>query len=331
MVFISFTIGGGVSMSLETQVKVRKVPELNLYDYLGEDVVKKQKFIDVLFYGLKEYGFIVLTGHHISEDLLNKAYVLLESLFNLPEDVKRRNSMPEKGFQRGYTPFATEHAKNSKIADLKEFWHIGREGYKGLSNYWLENLSIESLKDFKDKFIILFNMLDGIGNTLLEALTVPLKVPQDYFMKRVSKGNSILRLLHYPPIQEGLKTSALRAAPHEDINLITILVAATKSGLQLKDRDGKWLDVNPPKNSLIVDAGDMLSRITNEVIPSTTHQVINPDKSSESRYSMPFFMHPNSDVMLECLSSCVGEGEKYPRILADKFLKQRLKEIGLNA
>ncbi len=303
-------------MSLEIQGEIRKVPELNLYDYLEDDIAKKQKFIDVLFYGLKEYGFIVLTGHHISEGLLNKAYSLLESLFNLPEDVKRKNSMPEKGFQRGYTPFGTEHAKNSKVADLKEFWHIGREGYEGLDNYWLENVAAESLKNFKTEFIKLFNMLDKIGNILLEALTVPLKLPKDYFMKRVSKGNSILRLLHYPPVQEGTQSSAVRAAPHEDINLITILVAATKSGLQLKDRDGKWLNVNPPKNSLIIDSGDMLSRITNEVIPSTTHQVINSNNSNESRYSMPFFIHPNSDTILECIPSCVGEGEKYPRYLS---------------
>ncbi len=329
MVFIKLILKGR-NMSLEKQTEVRKVPELNLYDYLGEDLEKKKKFIDTLFYGLKEYGFIVLTGHHISEDLLENAYSLSESLFKLPESEKLKNSMPENGFQRGYTPFGTEHAKDSKVADLKEFWHIGREGYEGLDNYWLEGSAEKSLSSFKDEFVKLFNMLDGIGNTLLEALTPSLALPKDYFMKRVSGGNSILRLLHYPPVAEGAEPSALRAAPHEDINLITILVAATQSGLQLKDRDGQWLDVSPPKNSLIVDAGDMLSRITNEVIPATTHQVINPDKSNESRYSMPFFMHPNADAVLECIPSCVGEGEKYPKILADEFLKERLREIGLD-
>ena len=317
-------------MSLEVHTPLRKVPELNLYDYLGDDASKKKAFIETLFYALKEYGFIVLTGHHISEELLDEAYSLSADLFGLPEDLKKKNSMPDNGFQRGYTPFGTEHAKDSKVADLKEFWHIGREGYDGLSNYWLDEENNEKLREFKPKLSSLFDMLDGVGKTLLEALTPSLDLPRDYFKERVSDGNSILRLLHYPPVQEGAEPSALRAAPHEDINLITILVAATTSGLQLKDRDGKWLDVNPPKNSLIVDAGDMLARITNDVIPSTTHQVINPDSSNESRYSMPFFMHPNSDAMLECVPSCVGQGSKYEPILSDDFLKQRLREIGLD-
>lgn len=317
-------------MSLELQTEVRKVPELNLYDYLGDDPLKKKAFIDTLFYALKEYGFIVLTGHHISEELLDEAYSLSTSLFALPENTKKNHSMPENGFQRGYTPFGTEHAKDSKVADLKEFWHIGREGYDGLSNYWVEDEKVESLSEFKPKLSSLFDMLDGVGKTLLEALTPSLDLPKDYFKERVSDGNSILRLLHYPPVKAGAEPSALRAAPHEDINLITILVAATTSGLQLKDRDGKWLDVNPPKNSLIVDAGDMLARITNDMIPSTTHQVINPDSSNESRYSMPFFMHPNSTAMLECIPSCIGEGAKYEPVLSDDFLKQRLREIGLD-
>jgi len=320
-------------MDVETQnsqSEVRKVPELDLHDYLEGEEQKKSDFVKQLFYGLKEYGFVVLTGHTISEALLDKAYHLSEQLFALPMDVKKAHSMPENGFQRGYTPFGTEHAKNSKVADLKEFWHLGREGCEGLANFWMEEQGKEKIPGFKESFVSLFNMLDSIGLSLLEALTPSLDLPQDYFSKRVARGNSILRLLHYPPIEEGAEKSALRAAPHEDINLITILVAATQSGLQLKDRDGQWLDVSPPKNSLIVDAGDMLSRITNEVIPSTTHQVINPDEGNESRYSMPFFMHPNSDALLECVDSCKGDGAKYSPILADDFLKQRLREIGLD-
>lgn len=305
----------------------RKVPELNLYDYLGSDEAKKKSFIDQLFYGLKEYGFICLTGHHISEELLDKAYQDSEALFSMSEEKKKSYSMPENGFQRGYTPFGTEHAKDSKVADLKEFWHVGREGYKDLENFWPQE---SETKDFKDTLTKLYSLLDGVGLSLLEALTYSLDLPKDYFNQRVANGNSILRLLHYPPVAEGVEKSALRAAPHEDINLITILVAATQSGLQLKDRDGKWLDVSPPKNSLIVDAGDMLSRITNEVIPATTHQVINPSGENKSRYSMPFFIHPNSDAVLECIPSCKGDGEKYPPILADDFLKERLREIGLD-
>lgn len=302
----------------------RKVPELNLYDYMEGESAKKTEFIEKLFEGLKDYGFIVLTGHPISEDLLNQSYKMSEELFELSEETKKGYSMPENGFQRGYTPFGVEHAKDSKIADLKEFWHVGREGDKDLENFWPAEVG-----EFKDTVYSLFSKLDETAQILLEALTPSLDLPKDYFLKRTDKGNSILRLLHYPPLDEGVAKGALRSAPHEDINLITILVAATQSGLQLKDRDGKWLDVSPPKNSLIVDAGDMLSRITNEVIPATTHQVINPDSDNKSRYSMPFFMHPNSDAMLTCIPACEGEGAKYPPILADEFLKERLREIGL--
>lgn len=302
----------------------RKVPELNLFDYLAENSDKKTQFSQNLFEGLKDYGFIVLTGHPISTELLDKSYDLSKKLFLLDVDIKKNYSMPENGHQRGYTPFGTEHAKNTQVADLKEFWHIGREGMGELENFWPTEV-----QDFKNTFLELYGLLDQVGMALLEALTLQLDLPIDYFNQRVSRGNSILRLLHYPPIDGGVEKGALRAAPHEDINLITILVAATQSGLQLKDRDGKWLDVTPPKNSLIVDAGDMLSRITNEVIPSTTHQVINPDDKNTDRYSMPFFMHPNPDAILECIPACRGEKEKYPPISSDEFLKQRLKEIGL--
>jgi len=305
-------------------MSIRKVPELNLFDYLEESRGQKEAFSKALYEGLKDYGFIVLTGHPVSTDLLDKSYELSKKLFELSAEKKKSYSMPDNGHQRGYTPFGVEHAKDSKVADLKEFWHIGRQGLDGLDNFWPKEIG-----DFKDTFDQLYTLLDQVGLSLLEALTHKLDLKDNYFYDRVSKGNSILRLLHYPPIPQGVEKGALRAAPHEDINLITILVAATQSGLQLKDRDGQWLDVSPPKNSLIVDAGDMLSRITNEVIPSTTHQVINPDANNEDRYSMPFFMHPNSDAVLECIPSCVGEGVKYEPITSDDFLKERLKEIGL--
>jgi isopenicillin N synthase-like dioxygenase len=310
-------------------MSIRKVPELNLYDYLLEEANeeakgKKSEFSKSLFEGLKDYGFIVLTGHPISTELLDRSYELSKKLFAMSEEQKKSYSIPENGHQRGYTPFGVEHAKDSKVADLKEFWHVGREGLDELKNFWPSELP-----DFKETFVELYGLLDQVGLALLEALTSELDLPTNYFYTRVSRGNSILRLLHYPPIPEGVEKGALRAAPHEDINLITILVAATQSGLQLKDRDGTWLDVEPPKNSLIVDAGDMLSRITNEVIPATTHQVINPNASNEDRYSMPFFMHPNSDAVLECIPSCIGKGVKYPPITSDKFLKERLREIGL--
>jgi isopenicillin N synthase-like dioxygenase len=179
-------------------------------------------------------------------------------------------------------------------------------------------------------FLSLFTALEEAGDAMLEALTMPLEVEKDFFAKLTKDGNSILRLLHYPPIPEGVDPRCVRAAAHEDINFITILPAATTSGLQLKDRDGTWLDIDSEPDTLIVDVGDMLARLSNNVLPSTTHRVINPqDGKNQSRYSMPFFMHPHPDAILSCLPSCKGAGAKYPDISANDFLMQRLREIGL--
>ena len=186
------------------------------------------------------------------------------------------------------------------------------------------------MPEFKEIFTKLYSSLEHAGDVMLEALTGPLEVKKDYFAGMTKDGNSILRLLHYPPIPEGVDPRCLRAAPHEDINFITILPAATASGLQLKDRDGQWLDIASDPGTLIVDAGDMLARLTNDVLPSTTHQVVNPnDGKNGHRYSMPFFIHPHPEAMLSCLPSCKGAGAKYADISSHDFLMQRLREIGL--
>lgn len=306
----------------------RKVPTLSLSDYKGKNQVK---FIDDLFIGLKEYGFIVLKDHPISESLLSRAYKLNEALFNLDVATKSKYILTKGKGQRGYTPFGVEHAKDSKIADLKEFWHVGREisATHRFAEQYPMNVWPAEVPEFKKTFSEMYSALDECGKIILEALTVPLELSKNYFSEIVSDGNSILRLLHYPPLPPDRDPRAIRAAPHEDINLITILVSASASGLQLKDRNGKWLDIESEPNSLIVDAGDMLARITNDVIPSTTHQVVNPPNENSHRYSMPFFMHPNPDAMLSCLPSCRGAGAKYPDILSQDFLNQRLREIGL--
>jgi isopenicillin N synthase-like dioxygenase len=310
---------------------MRQVPELRLSDYLSEDQSLKRRFIESLFVGLKEYGFIVLKDHPISTPLLEKAYRLVEELFNLPLDVKNKYGIPEKGFQRGYTPFGKEHAKDSPVADLKEFWHVGRELEKNHKYHeeYPENIWPEEIAEFKSTLILLYNALDLCGDIILEALTGPLEVDKDYFRRMTKDGNSILRLLHYPPLPPDRDPRSIRAAAHEDINLITLLVSASASGLELKDRDGQWLAIDSDPNSIIVDSGDMLARLTNDVIPSTTHRVVNPDEDNTHRYSMPFFMHPNPEAVLSCLNSCRGAGPKYPDIRAQDFLYQRLREIGL--
>ncbi len=309
----------------------RKVPELRLAQYLEGSDSEKKEFIDQLFMGLKEYGFIVLKDHPISNELLNKAYSLSEALFSLPADTKKNYVSKNGGGQRGYTPFGVEHAKDQAVADLKEFWHVGRElpeNHK-YSQVYPQNLWPSELPEFKDVFTRIYSELDRCGEIILEALTHPLGVEKNYFSNMIEDGNSILRLLHYPPLPEDRDPRAIRAAAHEDINLITLLVSASASGLELKDRDGKWLSIESDPNSIIVDSGDMLSRLTNEVIPSTTHRVVNPDDSNTNRYSMPYFMHPHPEAVLSCLDSCKGEGAKYPDITAQDFLMQRLKEIGL--
>ena len=310
---------------------VRKVPELSLGSYTGGSNLDRQKFIDDFYLGLKDYGFIVLKDHPIPDGLLNKAYALIEEFFALPTETKMKYALKDRGFQRGYTPFGTEHAKDAKVSDLKEFWHVGRElppGHRYETDY-PKNVWPAEVPEFEKTMKTIYTALDETGKIMLEALTQPLDLHKTFFSDMMSEGNSILRLLHYPPIPPTADPRSVRAAAHEDINLITILVSATSSGLQLKDRDGTWLPIESDPNTLVVDAGDMLARITNEVIPSTTHRVVNPEDAKSSRYSMPYFIHPNPDALLTCLPSCLGSGAKYAPITAQDFLMQRLREIGL--
>lgn len=313
------------------QTGERKVPELSLGSYTGGSNLDRQKFIDDFYSGLKDYGFIVLKDHPIPDSLLNKAYSLIEEFFSLPTEKKMKYALKDRGFQRGYTPFGTEHAKDAKVSDLKEFWHVGRElppGHRYEGDY-PKNVWPAEVPEFEKTMKQIYTALDETGKIMLESLTQPLDLHKTFFTEMMSEGNSILRLLHYPPIPETADPRSVRAAAHEDINLITILVSATASGLQLKDRDGTWLPIESDPNTLVVDAGDMLARITNEVIPSTTHRVVNPEDAKSSRYSMPYFIHPNPDALLTCLPSCKGSGEKYAPITAQDFLMQRLREIGL--
>lgn len=312
---------------------LRKVPTLSLSAYTKGDEKQRAEFVSLLFSGIKDYGFIILKDHDVSIDLLKKSYELLEKIYSLDAKTKMHYVSPQGGGQRGYTAFGTEQAKDAQVKDLKEFWHVGREVDEGhaFAKYYPKNIWPDAeIPEFRPTFEKLFQQLENAGIQMMEALTSPLQVEKDFFRNMVEEGNSILRLLHYPPIPEGIDPRCVRAAAHEDINFITLLPAATQSGLQLKDRDGSWLDIESDFGSLIVDAGDMLARLTNDVIPSTTHRVINPlDGKNVSRYSMPFFMHPNPEALLSCLPSCKGDAAKYSDITAHEFLMQRLREIGL--
>lgn len=307
---------------------MNRVPELSLRDYTQGDAQARAQFSVDVFAGLRRFGFLILKDHSVPVSLLDCAYRLSEQLFALELAIK----CGYRGGLRGYTPFGTEHAKNSLHADLKEFWQIGREESKGVDHRekFAANVWPTQLPDFRDTFLKLYAALDETAQVLLRALTPPLDLAPDYFDSRVRHGNSVLRLIHYPPVATSADPGCVRSAPHEDINFLTVLVAARGAGLELLDHDSQWLPVRSDPRYLIINSGDMLARLTNDVIAAKTHRVVNPTGPNESRYSMPFFLHPNSATSLRCLPSCVGSGEKYPEISAGEFLEQRLREIGLH-
>lgn len=311
---------------------IRKVPELSLLSYAQGSTKDKNSFVDQIMLGLKDYGFIILKDHIIPKVVIDSAYEKIALFFDLDEKIKNEFICQEGGGQRGYTAFRTEHAKNHPEPDLKEFWHVGREvaDEHKFRSYYPNNLWPDLyIPGFQKSLNELYAGLDQTSRLLLDAIGQGLDLPQSFFREMIDLGNSILRPIHYPPLSANTPKNAVRSAAHEDINLITILVGATSSGLQLLDRDGKWLPVENKDGELVIDSGDMLSRITNEVIPSTTHRVVNPENFNSRRYSMPFFVHPNPDSLLECIPSCVGNGAKFPPINSHEFLLQRLKEIGL--
>lgn len=305
------------------------VPELSLKDYADPD--KQAAFSKDLFAGLKYYGFIILRDHGISEELLETAYALSAAFFAQDEETKRRYTDESVHCQRGYVPFGREHAKGNIYPDLKEMWHQGREvsAEHPQAATYPKNIHADKPEGFSDTVKALYRALDTAGDIVLKALAPELGLPCDYFVNMAKGGNSLLRLLHYPPLADDVDPNCVRAAAHEDINFMTMLVAASSAGLELLDRDGTWLPVNGSPNAIIVDAGDMLARITNNVIPATTHRVVNPTGPNLPRYSMPFFIHPKSDAMLSCIESC-RDGTEMPDILADDFLQERLREIGLS-
>lgn len=308
----------------------RQVPELSLLSFVNGNETERAKFVDKLFNGIKDYGFIILVDHTINADATKEAYRVVEEFYQLSNEVKMSYANGEGG-QRGFTAFGVEHAKNNPYPDLKEFWHVGRELPAGhaFHKYYPNNVWPKEISNFKKHLYYLWDELDKTSVHLLDALGIALDVPQSYFRDMIDHGNSILRSIYYPPVSPDAPRNSVRAAAHEDINLITMLMGATASGLELLDSDGKWLPVNTKEGQLVVDSGDMLSRITNNIIPATTHRVVNPDDSTTARYSMPFFVHPNPEATLQCIPSCIGEGEKYPPINSHDFLMQRLVEIGL--
>ncbi|MBA4047694.1 MAG: flavonol synthase [Sphingomonas sp.] len=282
----------------------------------------------------ERFGFAIVADHGVPADLVTRAWAQTKALFDLSEDEKRRYFAPSGGGQRGYTPFKTEIAKGASAVDLKEFWHVGRPLAAGhrFESVMPPNIWPDRPAGFRETFTELFAAFDRAGDVILSAIARHLGLAADWFDPAVKDGNSILRLLHYPPIPADAE--GVRAGAHEDINLITLLLGAEEAGLELLDRDGQWLAVKPPEGALVVNVGDMLQRLTNHVLPSTTHRVVNPppERRATPRYSMPFFLHPAPDFLIETLPGCVSTANpnRYPApITAHDYLHERLVEIGL--
>jgi isopenicillin N synthase-like dioxygenase len=282
-----------------------------------------------------EFGFALVTDHGIDAALIARAWDLTATLFAQPDAVKRRGQVPGTGGARGYTPFGTEIAKGADVHDLKEFWHIGRDLPAGhpLTHSMPPNVWPEATAGFAETFRALYAEFDRVGAQILACLAIGLGLPQNWFDAAIDQGNSVLRLLYYPPIAQAPE-GAIRAGAHEDINLVTLLLGAEEAGLELLARDGRWVEVTPPPGALVLNIGDMLQRLTNHALPSTTHRVRNPTgaRAQFSRYSMPFFLHLRSDFVIRTLPGCVtpDNPNRYPDpITADAYLQQRLREIGL--
>lgn len=310
------------------------IPGIDLADFLSENPRRKQKFVNEIGKAFEEIGFVSLKNHFLSEELSVELYKQVKAFFALPYEVKRKYEIEGLGGQRGYVSFGKEHAKGKKEGDLKEFWHFGQEpsADANLIEKYPENLKVEELKDFYHTGMEAYRMLEKTGIYVLRALALHLGLDEHYFDHWASNGNSILRPIHYPPITEEPK-GAERAGAHGDINLITLLMGASGGGLQVLRKDGIWIDAIPKSDELVINVGDMLERLTNNKLRSTIHKVINPPREEwdKPRYSIPFFMHPRSEMLLNCLEECMDEDhpKQYEDSTAGEFLHQRLVEIGL--
>lgn len=291
---------------------------------------------DELGRSFAEFGFGVVRDHGIPADLIARAEELSKQFFALPDDVKRAYKIEGGGGARGYTPFGTEKAKDAQVHDLKEFWHVGRDLPAGhpLAEYMAPNIWPSEVTGFRETFEELFAAFDKAGDTILRAIALHLGLTEDFFAATVEDGNSVMRLLHYPPLDSAEAEGAIRAAAHGDINTITLLLGAEEAGLELLTQQGEWLAVDPPEGALVVNIGDMLDRLTNGKLRSTTHRVVNPtgEAAHRARYSMPFFLHFRPDYVIETLPSCISSesaGDIPPPISSHEFLLQRLREINL--
>ena len=293
------------------------------------------RFADEIGRSFRSFGFAMVRDHGIDASQIARAWELTRAFFALPEEEKRQWHVPDIAGARGYTPFGTEIAKGARAHDLKEFWHVGRDLEPGnpLEDSMPPNVWPERPEGFRELFSQLYAEFDRVGSVILSRIALYLGLDEHWFDKGIHEGNSVMRLLHYPPL-DGVSGEAIRAGAHGDINLITLLLGAEEAGLELLTREGNWIPASPPRGAMVINVGDMLERLTNHMLPSTVHRVRNPDaaRAKFSRYSMPFFLHLRSDFPFHTLPQCITpeNPDRYPvSITADEFLQQRLVEIGL--
>ncbi|QCX39951.1 isopenicillin N synthase family oxygenase [Aureibaculum algae] len=313
---------------------MQNIPSVDLSDFLSDDPKRKQKFVNEIGKAYEDIGFVALKGHFLSDNLVDNLYSEIKKFFALPLETKHNYEIEGIGGQRGYVSFGKESAKGKKEGDLKEFWHFGQyvEDDNKLKAEYPDNVTVKELPEFNKVGKETYQMLEKTGVYVLRALALFLDLDEHYFDNYIKNGNSILRPIHYPPITSEPK-DAVRAAAHGDINLITLLMGAQGRGLQVQNHKGEWLDAIAQPDEVVINVGDMLSRHSNNRLKSTIHRVVNPPRENwgTSRYSIPFFMHPISEMPLNCLENCIdSEHPKlYDDITAGEFLTERLIELGL--
>ena len=313
---------------------MNKIPSVNLEDFLSNDPNKKQKFINEIGHAYETIGFVALKGHFLEDTLVNNLYSEIKNFFELPIETKEKYEIPGIGGQRGYVSFGKESAKGKKEGDLKEFWHFGQyvEDDAERAKEYPENVLVNELTNFNEVGKETYKMLEKTAKYVLRSLALHLSLEETYFDQYIKNGNSILRPIHYPPIATEPK-GAERAAAHGDINLITLLMGAQGKGLQVQNHNGDWIDAMAEPDELMINVGDMLARHSNNKLKSTIHRVTNPPKEmwGTSRYSIPFFMHPISEMKLDVLENCIDSKnpKQFEDITAGEFLEQRLLELGL--
>ena len=310
------------------------IPVVDLSDFTSGDSTRKSAFAEQLGKAFESVGFVAVKNHGIPEDFIAQLYQNVQQFFALPLDKKNKYEVPGLAGQRGYTSFGREHAKGSEAPDLKEFFQYGQivEDLDPARKDYPENVQVREITEFNPTFYGAFRSFEKSGKALLQAISLYLGLDEHYFDDRIHNGNSILRAIHYPPIVKEPK-SAIRAEQHEDINLITLLVGASADGLQILTKNGDWVPVTSLPEQIVVNVGDMLQRLTNNKLRSTTHRVVNPPRElwHTSRFSIPFFLHPRSEVSLACLDTCIDANHEkaYPDATAGEYLDERLREIGL--